>query len=87
MRMPTRLNVTWENDTTLRIETDAGTQTRLLHFGAAPAPAERSWQGHSVAAVGSRASAGRGGARQGKLKVVTTNLRPGYVRRERRALQ
>jgi hypothetical protein len=49
MRMPTRLNVTWENETTLRIDTDAGTQTRRLYFGTAPAPGERSWQGHSVA--------------------------------------
>ena len=80
MRMPTRLNIAWENDTMLRIETDAGTQTRRLHFGAVPAPAERSWQGHSVAQW-EAASAGRGGARQGTLKVVTTNLRPGYVRR------
>src|SRR6185295_5457164 len=35
MRMPTRLHITWENDTTLRIDTDAGTQTRQFHFGAA----------------------------------------------------
>src|SRR5881394_1656619 len=37
MRMPTRLHITWENDTTLHIDTDAGTQTRLFHFGAVPA--------------------------------------------------
>jgi hypothetical protein len=80
MRMPTRLNVTWENDTTLRIDTDAGTQTRRLHFGAPPPPAEPSWQGRSVAQW-EIAGAGRGQARQGSLKVVTTNLRPGYERR------
>jgi hypothetical protein len=80
MRMPTRLNVTWENETTLRIDTDAGTQTRRLYFGTAPAPGERSWQGHSVA-MWEYGPGGRGGARQGTLKVVTTNLRPGYVRR------
>ena len=33
--MPTRLRITWQDDTTLKIETDAGTQTRLLRFGAA----------------------------------------------------
>lgn len=80
MRMPTRLNVAWENDNTLRIDTDAGTQTRRLHFGTAPAPGKPSWQGHSVAQW-ENAAAGRGGERQGSLKVVTTSLRPGYLRR------
>ena len=28
MRLPTRLRVSWQDDTTLRLETDAGTQTR-----------------------------------------------------------
>ena len=37
MQRPGRLHITWENDNTLRIDADAGTQTRLLHFGAAPA--------------------------------------------------
>ncbi len=32
MRIPTRLHITWQDDNTLKIETDAGTQTRLLHF-------------------------------------------------------
>src|SRR5438132_7715229 len=39
MRVPGRLHITWENDTTLRIDTDAGTQTRLFHFGGSPAGA------------------------------------------------
>jgi hypothetical protein len=80
MRMPTRLNITWENANTLKVDTDAGTQTRRFLFGTAPAPGERSWQGHS-AAVWELATAGRGGERRGNLKVVTTNLRPGYLRR------
>src|ERR687892_2669328 len=58
MRMPTRLHVTWENENTLRIDTDAGRQTRLFHFGGSPPRgAERTWQGYSVAqweAVGGR---------------------------------
>ena len=33
MRMPGRLHITWEDDSTLKIETDAGQQTRLLRFG------------------------------------------------------
>src|SRR5438477_300521 len=32
MRMPLRLHVTWQNDNTFKIETDAGQQTRLFHF-------------------------------------------------------
>ena len=50
MRQPGRLHITWQDDSTLKIETDAGTQTRLLHFdrGATP-PAEKTWQGFSRA--------------------------------------
>ena len=33
MRVPGRLHITWENDTTMKIETDAGMQTRIFHFG------------------------------------------------------
>ena len=81
MRMPTRLHVTWEDDTTLKVETDAGMQTRLFRFGATTPPqSEPSWQGFS-AAQWETAPAARGGARNGNLKVVTTRLRPGYVRR------
>src|SRR5437764_282646 len=83
MRIPGRLHITWENDNTLRMDTDAGTQTRLLLFGASPAPGgEPTWQGHSVAEW-EYAPGGRGGgqARMGNLKVVTTNLRLGYVRK------
>jgi hypothetical protein len=83
MRLPGRLHVTWENDNALRIDTDAGTQTRLFRFGATAAPAgEPTWQGYSVAeweyAPGGR---GAGQSRLGNLKVVTTNMRPGYVRK------
>jgi hypothetical protein len=124
MRNPERLHITWQDDNTLKIETDTGQQTRLFHFGnwkpAANAPA--TWQGDSVAtweiagppARGGRgpggggggpggggpaggpaaAPGGRGGAgggrgmgggpqnpRTGSLNVVTTHLRPGYLRR------
>jgi hypothetical protein len=33
MRLPGRLRISWVDDTTLRIETDAGSQTRTLRFG------------------------------------------------------
>lgn len=81
MRVPGRLHITWENDNTLRIDTDAGTQTRLFHFGAAPPPGAPSWQGRSLAAWEYGPGRGRSAARLGNLKVVTTNLRPGYVRK------
>jgi hypothetical protein len=72
MRMPGRLHIALENDTTLKIDADAGTQTRLLHFDKSLKPAaERSWQGHSVAEWD----------RAGSLKAVTTNLRAGYLRK------
>ena len=50
MRVPGRLHITWADDNTLKIDTDAGTQTRTLRFNAPAAkPAEPSWQGDSVA--------------------------------------
>ena len=59
MRMPTRVRISWQDDNTLKVETDGGTQTRLLHFTGTPPPAsERSLQGYSAA---SWEYAGRGG--------------------------
>lgn len=81
MRVPGRLHITWDNDTTMKIETDAGMQTRVLHFGLkdAPANAEPSLQGYSVAEW-EAATTGRGQPRTGDLKVVTSHLAPGYLR-------
>jgi hypothetical protein len=81
MRVPGRLHITWENDNTLRIDTDAGTQTRLFHFGAAQPPSgEPAWQGYSVAQW-QYTGGGRGPGRGGNLKVVTNRIRPGYLRK------
>ena len=33
MRLPTHLHITWQDDSTLKIEADYGTQARVLHFG------------------------------------------------------
>jgi hypothetical protein len=33
MRLPTHLHITWQDDNTLKIDADYGTQTRLFHFG------------------------------------------------------
>ena len=60
MREPGRVRISWQDDLTLKLETDAGQQTRLFRFRppgapAAPAPPSavpavgRSWQGVSVA--------------------------------------
>jgi hypothetical protein len=92
MRVPGRLHITWQDERTLKIEADAGTQTRLLHFGGRPpAQAKPSWQGYSVAqweqpvrGTGTPLP-GLGATRQGtagrSLEVVTTQLRPGYLRK------
>ena len=50
MRLPGRARISWEDDTTLKLEYDTGEQTRLLHFGGRPpAGSQPSWQGYSVA--------------------------------------
>ncbi|HEY7392352.1 MAG TPA: hypothetical protein VH640_27785 [Bryobacteraceae bacterium] len=92
MREPSRFHITWVDDNTLKIEADHSEQTRILHFGGAvPAGTKASIEGYSIAtwqpALGGRS--GRGGQGQpgaaaqrgGSLKVVTTNLTPGYLRR------
>jgi hypothetical protein len=98
MSVPGRLHITWQDDTALKVETDAGTQTRLFHFGdwkTAP-NTPRSWQGTSIAtwqtprpnvptqlrpAPRNAGEEPPSGPRGGTLRVVTTNLRPGYLRK------
>ena len=81
MRVPGRFHITWDNDTTLRIDADSGIQTRILYFGGTvPQNVEPSWQGYSVAAW-EVAGGGRGAARAGDLKVVTTHMLAGYLRK------
>src|SRR5262249_36155090 len=83
--MPTRLHITVQDDKTLKLETDTGIQTRLFHFDPAQPPAgARTWQGSSVAEWqfpgGGRGRGGRGGQPgAGNLKVITTQMRPGYI--------
>lgn len=81
MAVPTRLHVTWQDANKLKVETDAGMQTRLLHFDSSDLPkgSAPSWQGDSVATWLTFAPAAS--TRSGTLKVVTTNLRPGYLRK------
>lgn len=81
MRVPGRFHITWENETTLKIDADSGTQTRQFHFGAKDSQAGApSLQGFSVAEW-ENAGTGRGPAKAGNLKVVTTHLAPGYLRK------
>ncbi len=81
MRVPGRLHITWADEDTLRIETEAGTQTRQIEFGAPPPSGDASWQGYSRGqwelSGGTRGQPVRGGS----LKVVTDRLRPGYLRK------
>ncbi len=91
MRMPTRVRIDWADDETLRIRTDAGEQTRLLHFDStAGANTPHTLQGFSAAQW--EPNLGRvGGAFQrmtlppleigGSLLVTTTHLSEGWLRR------
>jgi hypothetical protein len=81
MRGPIRMRISWLDTATLKIETDYGMQTRLLRFANLEAqPGPRSWQGATAAEWIVRGGA-RGSPRFGTLKTVTTNLRPGYLRK------
>jgi hypothetical protein len=100
LREPTRLHITWEDDNTLRMESDAGKQVRLFHFGDWKSPGgPPSRQGDSVAdwegVGGGRGGRGGGGGRgaaaampvartmpsDASLKVTTTNLKDGFLRK------
>lgn len=94
LRMPTRVRITWRDDSTLELQTDNGAQTRLFRFGeaAANASAPRSLQGTSVAewqqsevvrargAEGGETSARVDGGVWTPLKVTTTNLTAAWLR-------
>jgi hypothetical protein len=97
MSVPGRLHITWQDDRTLKVETDAGMQTRLFHFGDYQTPPDtpQTWQGVSVAQwqtprdnvplifrpAERTADAPADHPSGGSLRVVTTRLRPGYLRK------
>ena len=91
MRMPTRVRISWADEVTLKIETDNGQQTRLLHFGAGRPPGAQSLQGDSAAdwqrtlppnnPFGINFPGGPPPPPGGSLRVVTTNLSGGWLRR------
>jgi len=71
MRLAARFHITWQDENTLRVDSDYGMQTRLLHFAAHSSPGVRTWQGYSTAQW----------EKPGSLKVATSNLRAGYLRK------
>ncbi len=96
MRVPERLHISWVNDDTLRVETDAGEQTRIFHFDESKPPSgPPTWQGYSVAdweglrprgfvlpvVEGARGAVPSKPKEEGYVKVITTHVRPGYVRK------
>ena len=88
MRMPGRIRISWVDADTLKVETDAGMQTRMLYFNE-PKSQGGDWQGVSRAtweSVGGGAFQGNGGPGlaprlSGSLKVVTTKMKAGYLRK------
>ena len=122
IRQPGRVRISWQDDQTLKLEFDAGTQTRIVNFDRTKtASSEKTWQGFSLGqwegpGVGrgggladgrpdvrvtgggllDRGVPGGGGGglrggppprqqaqieRGGDLKIVTTNFREGYLRK------
>jgi hypothetical protein len=92
LRVPGRLHITWQDDQTLRMDSDAGKQTRIFHLGPstgsgqarstssgqASAPVRpHTIQGDSVAEW----QGGGRGATDGTLQVTTTNLKAGFLRK------
>jgi len=91
MRLPGRVQISWQDDNTLKLDIDTGMQTRLFHFGQAEPQGARSWQGWSKSAweisggtdsifTGAPTSLGEI-KRVGSLRVDTNNLRAGYLRK------
>jgi hypothetical protein len=83
LRVPEHLHITWQDDQTLRMDTDAGKQTRIFHFGPGKAPAGEdagpTLQGDSLA----QWEIQRAGQKPvgGSLKVTTSHLKAGYLRK------
>jgi hypothetical protein len=91
MQLPERLHISWRDDVTLEVQTDAGQQTRLLQFNvsandrAAVLQRPPSLQGQSVAEwVLPAEPPGRAvhlPVHSATLKVATSQMLPGYLRK------
>ena len=88
MAVPTRLRITWQDANTLKIETDAGTQTRLFHFGDKTTP---TWSADLAGAFGrAMGTATRGPRRSAEGRIPEGCHVPsasGLPAQERSALQ
>ena len=81
MYQPTRLHITWQDDNTLRMDTDAGTQTRVFRFQKPTTPpGKRTWQGDSLAVWKAR-RANNAAPSARFLEVTTSNMLAGYLRK------
>lgn len=94
MTLPERLHITWQDDNTLKMDIDAGTQTRIFNFGnGKPAEGPLTWQGNSHAEwaartlqISQRIFNNRGQAPPPPaaltyLKVRTDRMKGGYLRK------
>lgn len=88
MRLPSRIQISWQDENTLKLDVDTGMQTRLFHFGQTEPQGDRSWQGWSAARWEISGGQGAGAPtslgnikRIGSLRVNTNNLRAGYLRK------
>lgn len=81
LRVPNRLHITWQDDQSLRMDSDAGKQTRIFHFGnwKPLAGGPPTLQGDSTAEW-VRGGTGRG-ATDGSMKVTTSHLKAGLLRK------
>ncbi len=79
-RVPGYLHITWDDDRTMKMEFDAGTQTRIYHFGNSTAPTgPKTWQGESTASW--EVQRANNAVVGGTMKANTTHLRAGYLRK------
>ncbi len=60
-RLPTRLQISWVDDNTMKLDFDLGTQSRLVYFDKTKAPGARSLQGHAIGEWIDLPAPGRGG--------------------------
>ena len=80
-RLPTRLQISWVDDNTMKLDFDLGTQSRLVYFDKIEAPGARSLQGHAIGEWIDLPAPGRGGpvgqARRRRARRRTTGGRRG----------
>ncbi len=83
LQVPGRLHIYWQDDNTLRVDTDSGTQTRLFHFSTPPPANEPStWQGYSVGVWGGDEPRDRRDGQGGPIQDKAGNLVVGKEQRK-----